>query len=83
MKPDPNMITLSFYKEILKVFSNIQTFSAAVDTCCLQCNIPFYVWVNVFFLPLLVGHSARVPSKRKKGIEENETAHPTGTVHEL
>ena len=29
VKPDPNMITLSFYKEILKVFSNIQTFSAA------------------------------------------------------
>jgi len=29
VKPDPNMITSSFYKEILKVFSNIQTFSAA------------------------------------------------------
>ena len=28
VKTDPNMITLSFYKEILKVFSNIQTFSA-------------------------------------------------------
>ena len=78
------MKTLIFYKEILKVFSNVQTFSAAVDTCCVQCNILFYVWVNVFFfLPLLVGHSARVPSKRKKGIEENETAHPTGTVHDL
>ena len=31
LKPDPNMITLSFYKEILRVFFNIQTFSAVVD----------------------------------------------------
>ena len=35
VKTDPNMITLSFYKEILKVFSNIQTFSVVVDTVML------------------------------------------------
>ena len=44
---------------------------------------PFYLWINVFCLPLLVGHSSRVPAKRKKGIEENETVQPAGTVHEL
>ena len=26
MKADPNMITLSFYKEILKVFCNVRVF---------------------------------------------------------
>ena len=35
VKLDPNMITLSFYKEILKVFSNIKTFSVVVDTVML------------------------------------------------
>ncbi|XP_044169019.1 uncharacterized protein LOC122953255, partial [Acropora millepora] len=36
----------------------------------------FYLWVNVFCLPLLVGYSSRVPAKRKKEIEENETVQP-------
>ena len=35
LKPDPNMITLSLYKEILNVFSNMQTFSVVVDTVML------------------------------------------------
>ena len=32
VKPDPNMITLSLCKEILNVFSNMQTFSVVVHT---------------------------------------------------
>ena len=43
----------------------------------------FYLWVNIFCLPLLVDRSSRVPPKRKKGTEENETAQPSGTVHEM
>ena len=39
-----------------------------------------YLWVNIFCLLLLVGRSSRVPPKRKKGTEENETAQPAGTV---
>ena len=35
VKPDPNMITLCLYKEILKVLSDIQTFSVVVDTIML------------------------------------------------
>ena len=35
VKPDPNMITLSLFKEILNVFSNIQTFSVVVETVML------------------------------------------------
>ena len=35
VKPDPNMIILSLYKEILKVLSHIQTFSVVVDTIML------------------------------------------------
>ena len=83
VKLDQNMITLSFYQEILNVFS--KHFPAVVvDTVkfCLM-KYPFYLWVNVFCLPLLVGHSSGVPPKRKKGFEENESAHPAGTVHEM
>ena len=43
----------------------------------------FCLWVNVFCLTLLVGHSSPVPPKRKKGIKRNETAQPAGTVHEM
>lgn len=35
VKPDPNMITLSFYKEISNVLSNMQTFAVVVDTVML------------------------------------------------
>ena len=35
VKPDPNMITLSFYEKILKVLSNIQTFSVVVNSVML------------------------------------------------
>ena len=45
--------------------------------------ISLHLWVNVFCLPLLVGHSSRVPAKKEKGIEENETVQPAGTVHEM
>ena len=38
VKPDTNMITLSLYKEILNVFSKIQTFSVVADTVML-CSI--------------------------------------------
>ena len=34
-KPNPIMRTLSFYEEILRVFSNVQTFSVIVDTVML------------------------------------------------
>ena len=74
MKPDPNMITLSFYKEILLCL---------IQSCCVPCSILFYLWVNVFSLPLLVGHSSRVPPKRKKRVKKIETAQPAGTVHEF
>ena len=68
------MITLSFYKEILLCL---------IQSCCVPCNILFYLWVNIFCLPLLVGHSSRVPPKRKKRIKKNETTQPAGTVHEM
>ena len=61
----------------------MQTFSVVVDTVMLWNVISFLPMGNVFCLPLLVGHSSRVPAKRKKGIEENETVQPAGTVHEL
>ena len=38
--------------------------------------------MNVFCLPLLVGHSSRVPPKRKIRIKKNDTAQPAGTVLE-
>ena len=78
------MRTLSFYKEILKVFSNIQTFSVVlIQSCCVQSKILFYLWINVFRFPLLVGDSSRVAPKRKKGTKKNETAQPAGTVHKM
>ena len=43
----------------------------------------FYLWVNVFCLPLLVGHSLCVPPKGKKIIKKNDTAQLAGTVFEM
>ena len=62
----------------------MQTFSVVVDAvmlCLMQ--YPFYLWINVFCLSLVVGHSSPVPSKGKKGIKKNETAQLAGTGHEM
>ena len=54
-----------------------------MQSCCVRCNFLFCLWVNVFCLPLLVGHSCGVRSKRKKGTKKNETVQSAGTVHEM
>ena len=54
-----------------------------IRSCCVKCDILFYLWVNVVCLSLLVDYSSGVPPKRKKGIQKKETAQPAGTVHEM
>ena len=52
-----------------------------VLSCYVLHNVPFYLWINIFYLTLSVGLSTHVPPKRKRGIEKNESEQPPGKVH--